>query len=207
MLLSTQTADSADLPSSLCAPCFSLLLCPMNSCPFGFSRLLSLSLPLRGTIGLLLGFPSVFSSVQSLSCVWFFATPRTTSRQDSLSFTISPSCLNSCPLSRWCHSTISSSVILFSSCLQSLPASGSFPKSQFFTIRWSKYWSFSFNISSSREYSGFISFGLTGWISLQSKGLSRVFSKTTLQKHQFFSFLYNPTLISIHDYWRNHSFD
>ena len=123
MLLSTQTADSADLPSSLCAPCFSLLLCPMNSCPFGFSRLLSLSLPLRGTIGLLLGFPSVFSSVQLLSCVWFFATPRTTSRQDSLSFTISPSCLNSCPLSRWCHSTISSSVVLFSFHCQSFPAS------------------------------------------------------------------------------------
>ena len=54
-------------------------------------------------------------------------------------------------------------------------------------IRWPKYWSFSFSISPSNEYSGLISFGWTGWISLQSKGLSRVFSNTTVQKHQFFS--------------------
>ena len=53
-------------------------------------------------------------------------------------------------------------------------------------IRWPKYWSFSFSISSSNEYSGLISLGLTGWISLQSKGLSWVFSNTTVQKHQFF---------------------
>ena len=65
-------------------------------------------------------------------------------------------CSNSCPLSRWCHPTISSSVVLFSSCLQSFPASGSFPKSQFFGIRWPKYWNFS--ISPSNEYSGLISF-------------------------------------------------
>ena len=54
-------------------------------------------------------------------------------------------------------------------------------------IRWPKYWIFSFSISPSNEYSGLISFGWTGWISLQSKGLSRVFSNTTVQKHQFFS--------------------
>ena len=54
-------------------------------------------------------------------------------------------------------------------------------------IRWPTYWSFSFNISPSNEHSGLISLGLTGWISLQSKGLSRVFSNTTVQKHQFFS--------------------
>ena len=54
-------------------------------------------------------------------------------------------------------------------------------------IRWSKYWSFSFSISSSNEYSGLIPLGWTGWISLQSKGLSRVFSNTTVKKHQFFS--------------------
>ena len=53
-------------------------------------------------------------------------------------------------------------------------------------IRWPKYWSFSFSISPSNEFSGLISFGWTGWISLQSKGLSRVFSNTTVQKHQFF---------------------
>ena len=64
---------------------------------------------------------------------------------------------NSCPLSRWCHPTISSSVVPFSSCPQSFPASGPFPMSQL-CIRWPKYWSFNFNISPSNEYSGLISF-------------------------------------------------
>ena len=75
-------------------------------------------------------------------------------------------------------------------------------------IRWPKYWSFRFSISPSNEYSGLISLGWTAWISLQSKGLSRVFSNTTVQKHQFFCirFVYSPTLTSIHDYWKNHSF-
>ena len=75
-------------------------------------------------------------------------------------------------------------------------------------IRWPKYWSFSFSISPSNEYSGLISFRMD-WISLQSKGLSRFFSNSTVQKHRFLahSFLYGPTLTSIHDYWKNHSFD
>ena len=75
-------------------------------------------------------------------------------------------------------------------------------------IRWPKYWSFSFSISSSNEYSGLISFRF-GWISLQSKGLSRVFSNTTAQKHQFFAlcFLYCSTLTSIHGHWKSHTFD
>ena len=76
------------------------------------------------------------------------------------------------------------SVVPFSSCLQSFPASGSFLMSQLFT---SGGQSFSFNISPSNEHPGLISLGWTGWITLQSKGLSRVFSKTTDQKHQFFS--------------------
>ena len=71
------------------------------------------------------------SSVQSLSSVWLFATPWMAAPQASLSITNSQSCSNSCPLSQWCHPTISSSVVLFSSCLQSFPASGSFPMSQF----------------------------------------------------------------------------
>ena len=71
---------------------------------------------------------------------------------------------NPCPSSRWCHPTISSSVIPFSSCPQSFPASGSFPMSQF-NIRWSKYWSFSFSISPSNEYSGLISFRMD-WLDL-----------------------------------------
>ena len=78
-------------------------------------------------------------------------------------------------------------------------------------ITWSKYWSFSLSISPSNKYSGLISFssGLTGWISLLSRGLWRVSSNTTVQKHQFFchSLLYGPTLTFIHDYWKNHSFD
>ena len=72
------------------------------------------------------------SSVQSLSRVWLFATPWTAACQSSLSITTPKPCSNLCPSSQWCHPTISSSVIPFSSCLQSFPASGSFPVSQFF---------------------------------------------------------------------------
>ena len=117
---------------------------------------------------------------------------------------------NSYPSSGWCHPTISSSVITFSSCLQSFPALGSFPMSRFFILGGQKYWSCSFSISPSNECSRLISFRID-WIDLsQSKGLSRVFSNTTVQKHQFssaLSFLYSPTLTSIHDYWKNHSFN
>ena len=90
---------------------------------------------------------------------------------------------NSCPL----NPTISSSVIPFSSHLRSFPATGSFQMSQFFTSKWPKYWSFSFSISSSNEYSGLISFQMN-WLDFPlSKGLSRVFSNTTVQKHQLFT--------------------
>ena len=92
---------------------------------------------------------------------------------------------NSCPLSQWCHQTILSSVIPFS-CLQSFPASGSFPRSQFFPSGGQ-----SIGVSASASalpmnIQDLFSLGLTGWISLLSKGLSRVFSNTTVQKHQFF---------------------
>ena len=96
-------------------------------------------------------------------------------------------CSNSCPLSWWCHPTISSSVVPFSSCLQSLPASGSFPVSQFFA---SGGQSTGLSASASvlpMNIQDWFPLGWTGWISLQSKGLSRVFSNTTVQKHQFFS--------------------
>ena len=73
-------------------------------------------------------------------------------------------CSNSCSSSQWCHPTISSSVVPFSSCLRSFPASESFQMSQFF-IKWPKYWSFSFNISPSNEYSGLISF-MMDWLDL-----------------------------------------
>ena len=77
---------------------------------------------------------------------------------------------NSCPLNRWCHTTILSSVTPFSSCPQSFPASGSFPESALH-IRWPKCWTFSFSISPYTEYSGWIPSGLTGLSSLLSKGL------------------------------------
>ena len=93
---------------------------------------------------------------------------------------------NSCPLSWWCHPTISSSVIPFSSCLQSFPASGFSSNESVLCIRWPKYWSFSFNISPSYKYSGLISFRMDWLDPLQFKGLSRVFSNTTVQKHHFF---------------------
>ena len=94
---------------------------------------------------------------------------------------------NSCPLSQWCHPTISSSVIPFSSCPQSLPASESFPMSQLFESGGQ-----SIGVSASTSVlpmntQNWFPLGWTGWISLQSKGLSRVFSNTTVQKHQFFS--------------------
>ena len=94
---------------------------------------------------------------------------------------------NSCPLSWWCHLTISSSVVPFSSCLQSFTALGSFPMSQLFHIRWPKYWSFSFSIRPSNKYSGLISFRMD-WLDLLAlQGPPRVFSNTTVQKRQFFS--------------------
>ena len=92
---------------------------------------------------------------------------------------------NSCPLSQWWHPTISSSVIPFSSCPQSFPASVSFQMP--LCIKWQKYWSFSFNISPSYEHPGLISFRMS-WLDLLAvQGLSGVFSNTTVQKHQFFS--------------------
>ena len=93
---------------------------------------------------------------------------------------------NSCPLSQWCHPTISSSVIPFSSCLQSFPASGSFPMSQFFTSGGQSIEvSASTTVFSMNIYDWF-PLGWTGWISLQSKRLSRIFSNTTFHKHHFF---------------------
>ena len=95
--------------------------------------------------------------------------------------------LNSCPSSRWCHPAIPSSVVPFSSCAQSFPASGSFPMNQLFI--WGGQ---SIGVSASASVlpmniQDWLPLGWTGWICLQTKGLSRVFSSTTVQKHQFFS--------------------
>ena len=96
-------------------------------------------------------------------------------------------CSNSCPLSRWCHPTVSSSVVPFSSCFQSFPASGSFPMNQFFSSGGQ-----SIRVSASASdlpmcVQDWFPLGLTGLVSLQSKGLSRVFSNATVEKHQYFS--------------------
>ena len=116
---------------------------------------------------------------------------------------------NSCPLSRWCHPTISSSVAPFSSCPQSFPSSGSFPMMAL-CIRWPKYWSFSFSISPSHEYSGLISFRMD-WLDLL---VVQGTLKSLLQHPQLesisslaLSLLYHSTFTSIHGYWKNHSFD
>ena len=129
---------------------------------------------------------STFCSVQSPSHVRLFVTPWTAARRASLSITNSRVYSNSCPLSRWCHQTISTSVVPFSFCLQSFPASGSFPMSQFFASGGQ-----SIGVSASASVlpmtiQDWFPLGWTGWISLQSKGVSRVFSNITVQKHQFF---------------------
>ena len=123
-------------------------------------------------------------SVQSFSHLRLFATSCTAAHQASLSITNSRACSNSCPVSRWCHPTISSSVIPFSH-LQSFPAWGSFPMSQFSV---SGGQSIRASASASvlpMNIQDWFALGLTGLISLLSKGLSRVFSNTTVQKHQF----------------------
>ena len=129
-------------------------------------------------------FASLFSSVQSLSCIRLVAIPWTAARQASLSTPGAYS--NSCPSKRWCHPTISSFVVPFSQ-HQSFPGSESFQMS-WFSLPGVQ----SIGVSASASVlpmnvQDWSPLGLTGLISLQSKGLSRVFSNTTVLKHQFFS--------------------
>ena len=117
-------------------------------------------------------------------------------------------CSNSCPLSQWCHPNISSAVVPFSSCLQSFPASRSFPLSQFFT---SGGQSIRASASASvlpMNIQDWFPLGLTGLI-LQSKGLSRVFSNTSSKASILWcsAFFIVQLFTSIHDYWKNHSLD
>ena len=116
---------------------------------------------------------------------------------------------NSCPSSWWCHPAISSSVICFSSCLQSFPASGSSQMSQLFASGGQ-----SIGVSASTSViplniHDWFPLGWTGWISLQSKGLSKSSSTPHFKSisSSVLSFLYSPTLTSIHDHWKNHSLD
>ena len=149
------------------------------------------------------------SSVQSLSRVQLFATPWTAARQASLSITNSRNLLKLMSIE-----SVMPSNHLILCCPLLLPPS-IFPSIRDFSnesvlpIRWPKYWSFSFNISPSNEHQDWSPLGWTGWISLQSKGLSRVLSNTTVQNHQFLGtqLSYSPTLTSIHDHRKNHSLD
>ena len=151
----------------------------------------------------------ILKSVQSLSCVrslWPHGLQHT--RLPCPSPTPGAGS-NSCPSSQWCDPTISYPVVPLSSLLQSFPALGSFPMSQFFTLGGQ---SIGASVSASvlpMNIQDWFPLGWTGWISLQSKRFSRVFSNTTVQKHSSsaLSFLYGPTLTSIHSYWKNHSFD
>ena len=115
---------------------------------------------------------------------------------------------NSCPSSWWCYANISSSVVPFSSCLQSFLASGSFPMSQFFVSDGQSIGVSALASVLPMNIQGWFPLGWTGLI-LQSKALSRVFSNTTVQSinSSALSFFISPTLTSIHDYWKKHSFD
>ena len=130
----------------------------------------------------------VISSIQSLSHVRLFATPWTAARQASLSITNSRSLLKLMSI----ESVMPSNYLILCCPLLLLPSI--FPSIRVFSnesvlcIRWPKYWSFSFSISPSSEYSGLISFRMDWLDLLQSQGLSRVFSNTIVQKHQFFGF-------------------
>ena len=147
--------------------------------------------------------------VQSLSCVQFFVTPWTAARPASLSITSSRSLLKFMSIESVMpsnHLILCCSLLLLP---QSCPALGSFPMRQFFASGGQR-----FGVSASTSVlpmntQDWSPLGWTSWISLQSKGLSKVFSNTTAQKHQFFSaqLLYSPTLTSIHDYWKNQSLD
>ena len=160
---------------------------------------------------------TVLKVKQDRQCIWLLFNDSVVSdslRPNVLQHTRLPSpstipgtCSNSCPLSPWCHPTISSSVVPFSSCLQSLPASGSFPMSQLFP--WGGR---SIGVSASASVlpmntQDWSPLGWTGWISLLSKGFSRVLKSLKSTNSSVLSFLYSPTVTSIHDHWKKNSLD
>ena len=147
--------------------------------------------------------------VQSLSCVWLFATPWPAAQHPPLSFAIFQSLLKFMSI----ESVIPSNDLIL--CCPLLLLSPIFPSIRVFSnelalhIRWPEYWSFSFSISPPMNIQGLFPLGMSGWISLPSKGLSRVFSSTAIQKHQFFG-TQSPLLSNSHIHtwlWKNHSFD
>ena len=151
----------------------------------------------------------IFSSVQSLSRVRLFATPWIAAHQASLSITNS----QSSPRLASIESVMPSSHLILCRPLLLLPSIPPsirvFSNESTLRMRWPKYWISALASVLPMNTQDWSPLGWTGWLSLQSKGLSRVFSNTTIQKHKFVSAqpLYGPTLTSIHDYWKNHTFD
>ena len=150
------------------------------------------------------------SSVQLLSGVWLSVSPRTVARWDSLSITNSRSLFKLVSI----ESVMPSNHLILCRPLLLPPSIISrirvFSNESVLRIRWPKYWSFSFSISPSNEYSGLVSLGWTGWISLSCPRDSQESSSIAQFKNinsSGLSFLYSPTLTSIHDYWKNHSFN
>ena len=150
-----------------------------------------------------------FSLVKSLTCVWLFDTPWTAAQLASLSITKARSLLKLMSIKSWCHPTISSFVLPFYSHLQSFSASEFSQMSQFFALGGQ-----SIGVSASASVlpmniQDWFPLGWTGWVSLQSKELSRVFSNTTVQKHQFFGAQFSLKSSSqiIYDYWEKNSLD
>ena len=150
-----------------------------------------------------------FSSVQSLSHVWLFVTPWTAVHKASLSITNSQSLFKLMSIELVIpsnHLILCHPLLLPPSIFSSIRV---FSTESGLRIRWSKYWSFSFSISPSNEYSGLISLGWTGWISLLPRD-SQESSPTSQFKSinsSVLLFLYSPTLTSRDDYWKSHSFD
>ena len=150
-----------------------------------------------------------FSSVQSLSCVWLFATPWTASCQASLSIINSqslPELISIDSVMPSNHLTLRHPLLLPPSIFPSIRV---FSNESALHIRWLKHWvSASTRVLPMNTQDCFL-LGWTSWISLQCKALSRVFSNTTVQSinSSAFSFLYSPTLTSIHDHWNNHTFE
>ena len=147
--------------------------------------------------------------VKSFSCDQLFVTPWTAAYQASLSITSSQRLLKLMSIELVMpsnHLILCRPLLLLPPILLSIRV---FSNESDFCIGWPKYWSFSYSISPSNEYSGLISFSFDWFLYLQSKGYSRIFSNTTVQSISSLalSFRYSPTLTSIYDYWKNRRFD
>ena len=167
-------------------------------------------LPIQHSLLISIADSVLFSSVQSLSRVWLFGTPWTAARQASLSFTISQSLLKLMSI----ESVMTSNLLVLCHPLLFLPSI--FPNIRVFSnesalcIRWPKYWSFSFSVRPSNEHSGLISFRIDWfWSPCCPKDSQECFLVPQFERTSslVLSLLYNPTIIYIHDYWKNHSFD